>query len=257
MDLLRGYIQYLRDVSRKIVNRAGFENVLPAETRKKKNYYYNLDSYSNLVELFKDDEYSIPKPERQFAEYLKTVNNFLQSSEEHRWFFGLGLIHGKYEGSQLLAPLVTVICNINNTENGDFQINIDEQSYQINYDLLAKFLNIKIDEEGDEERVLTQEEEDKFRAIEEIENEIFSSASKSRMPDTREIFRKLKSRISNFQQVQENGSGFNYEARFHSEPLFGNLFFTQHTFCFVRNVPNILSTYEELNELLKQLSKYE
>lgn len=252
MDLLRGYIQYLRDVSRKIVNRAGFENVLPAETRKKKNYYYNLDNYSNIIELFKDAEYSIPKSERQFAEYVKTVNNFLQSSDEHRWFFGLGMIHGKYEGSQLLAPLVTVICNINNTDNGDFQINIDEQSYQVNYDLLAKFLNIKIDEEADEERVLTQEEEDKFRAIEEIENEIFSSARKNRIPDIQEIFRKLKSRISNFQQVQENGSGFNYEARFTSEPLFGNLFFTHHTFCFVRNVPNILSTYEALNDLLNQ-----
>jgi hypothetical protein len=252
MDLLRSYIQYLRDVSRKIVNRAGFENVLPAETRKKKNYYYSLDKYSNIVELFKDDEYSIPKSERQFAEYVKTVNSFLLSSDEHRWFFGLGLIHGKYEGSTLLAPLVTVICNINNSDNGNVQINIDEQSYQVNYDLLAKFLNIKIDEEADEERVLTQEEEDKFRAIEEIENEIFSSARRNKIPDIEEIFSKLKNRISNFQQVKENGSGFNYEARFQAEPLFGSLLFTHHIFCFVRNVPNILSTYEALNDLLNQ-----
>ena len=77
MDLLRGYIQYLRDVSRKIVNRAGFENVLPVETRKKKNYYFNLDNYTEIVELFKEDEYSIPKTEREFTEYVKTVNSFL------------------------------------------------------------------------------------------------------------------------------------------------------------------------------------
>ncbi|MEP7171560.1 MAG: AAA domain-containing protein, partial [Bacteroidota bacterium] len=251
MDLLRAYIQYLRDVSRKIVNRAGFENVLPVETRKKKNYYFNLDNYSDIVELFKDDEYSIPKTEREFTDYVKKVNSFLQSSDDHRWFFGLGIVHGKYEGSMLCAPLVTVICNINNGENGNIQINIDEQSYQVNYDLLAKFLNIKIDEEADEERVLTQEEENKFRAIEEIENEIFSSARKNRIPDTLEIFRKLKSKISNFQQVQENDKGgFVNETRF--EDFFGSIYFTQHTFCFVRNVPNILSTYEALNDLLNQ-----
>lgn len=219
MDLLRGYIQYLRDVSRKIVNRAGFENVLPAETRKKKNYYYNLDNYSNIVELFKDDEYTIPQSERQFANYVKTVNSFLQSSDEHRWFFGLGIVHGKYEGSSLLAPLVTVICNINSADDGNLQINIDEQSYQVNYDLLAKFLNIKIDEEADEERILTQEEEDKFRAIEEIENEIFSSARRNRIPDTSEIFRKLKSRISNFQQVQENAVKISEEDLIDSENI--------------------------------------
>lgn len=251
MDLLRNYIQYLRDVSRKIVNRAGFENVLPVETRKKKNYYFNLDNYTDIVELFKDDEYSIPKSEKEFAEYVKTVNSFLSSSDDHRWFFGLGIVHGKYEGSSLVAPLVTVICNINNSDNGNLQINIDEQSYQVNYDLLAKFLNIKIDEEGDEERVLTQEEEEKFRAIEEIENEIFSSVRKNKSPDTQEIFRKLKSKISNFQQVQENGKGgFVNETRF--EDFFGSIHFTQHTFCFVRNVPNILSTYEALNDLLNQ-----
>src|SRR5258706_15906902 len=113
MDLLRSYIQYLRDVSRKIVNRAGFENVLPAETRKKKNYYYNLDNYTDIVELFRNDEYPIPKTERELSEYVKTVNSFLQSSDDHRWFFGLGIVHGKYEGSTLCAPLVTVIANIN------------------------------------------------------------------------------------------------------------------------------------------------
>lgn len=253
MDILRSYIQYLRDVSRKIVNRAGFENVLPAETRKKKNYYFNLDNYSDIDNFFKDDEYSIPKSERKFSEYVKTVNSFIQSSDEHRWFLGLGIVHGKYEGTSLCAPLVTVICNINNADTGNVQINIDEQSYQVNYDLLAKFLNIKIDEEAGEERLLTQEEEDKFRAIEEIENVIFSSARRNRKPDTQEIFSKLKSKISNFEQVQKNdGGGFNYETRFKSEPLFGNLFFTQHTFCFVRNVPNVLSTYEALNDLLNQ-----
>ena len=63
MDLLRSYIQYLRDVSRKIVNRSGFENVLPVETRRKKNYYFSLDKYSDLTELFKADEYAIPEIE--------------------------------------------------------------------------------------------------------------------------------------------------------------------------------------------------
>jgi hypothetical protein len=251
MDLLRNYIQYLRDVSRKIVNRAGFENVLPVETRKKKNYYYNLDNYKDIIELFKDDEYSIPKSEKEFAEYVKTVNSFLQSSDDYRWFFGLGIVHGKYEASSLIAPLVTVICNINNTDNGNLQINIDEQSYQVNYDLLSKFLNIKIDEDSDEERVLTQEELGKFTAIEEIENEIFSSARRNKIPDTLEIFKKLKSKITNFQQIQQNGKGgFMYATRF--EDFFGSIHFTQHAFCFVRNVPNILSTYEALNDMLNQ-----
>jgi superfamily I DNA and/or RNA helicase len=253
MDLLRGYIQYLRDVSRKIVNRAGFENVLPIETRKKKNYYFNLDKYTDIDGLFRDDEYSIPASESEFRSYVKTVNSFLQSSDEHRWFFGLGIIHGKYENTSLLAPLVTVICNINNSENGDYQINVDEQSYQVNYDLLAKFLNIRIDEEADGERILTQEEENKFRAIEEIENEIFSSARGNKIPDIHEIFRKLKETITNFEEVQENTNGtFDYSSRLKSDPLFGKLQFTHHSFCFVRSVPNILSTYEALNDLLNQ-----
>ena len=250
MDLLRSYIQYLRDVSRKIVNRAGFENVLPNETRKKKNYYFNLDTYSDLAQIFQDDEYTIPLSEQGFIEYLKTVNSFLQSNDDYRWFLGLGIVHGKYEDSWLCAPLITVIANINN-EEGKFQINIDKQSYQINYDLLAKFLNIKIDEESDEERILTQEEEAKFRAIEEIENEIFSLAQQNKIPNTLEIFRKLKEKISHFQNIQENNKdGFINETRF--KEFLGTTYFTEHNFCFIRNVPSILSTYEALNDLLSQ-----
>ena len=158
MDLLRAYIQYLRDVSRKIISRAGFENVLPIETRKKKNYYFNLDEY----EFLNDVEYSVPATEQKFLEYIKMVNSFLQLNDDHRWFFGLGIIHGKYQGSTLCAPLITAICNITGNEDGETLINIDEKSYQINYDLLAKFLNIKIDEEDGEEQVLTLEEENKI-----------------------------------------------------------------------------------------------
>ncbi len=247
MDLLRAYIQYLRDVSRKIINRAGFENVLPIETRKRKNYYFNLDDY----EFVQNVEYSVPASERKFLEYIKLVNSFLQSNDDHRWFFGLGIVHGKYQGSTLSAPLVTAICNITGNEDGETLINIDEKSYQINYDLLAKFLNIKIDEEDGEERVLTLEEENKFRAIEEIENELISAAKKNLIPDAVAIFKKLKTNISNFQQINENSKGaFTNETRF--EDFFGSLFFTPHTFCFVRNIPNILSTYEALNDLLDQ-----
>jgi hypothetical protein len=42
MDIVSAYVQYLRDVSRKIISRAGFENVLPPETRKRNNYYLNI-----------------------------------------------------------------------------------------------------------------------------------------------------------------------------------------------------------------------
>jgi hypothetical protein len=252
MDLVRNYIQYLRDVSRKIVSRAGFENVLPSETRRKSNYYFNLDNYSELNKLFCDDEYYVPKTNKDFYEYIKNVNHFLRTYDGYKLFIGFGLIHGKYEKSQFFAPLVIAVCNISDIDNNHFHINIDEQSYQINYDLLARFLDIRIEEEFDNERILTPEEEEKFRAIEEVENSLINSVQNNNIPDINDIFAKLKEKIPNFNQIYLNDLSFKYDLRFINQFINDKLFYTMHIFCFVRNVPNILSTYEALNDLLQQ-----
>lgn len=251
-DLLREYISYLRDVSRKIVYRAGFENVLPPETRKRKNYYFNFDNYQDISNLFKSDEYSIPKREVEFSRYITTVNNFLLSEDEYKYFLGFGMIYGKRDNNYLFAPLVTAICNISNTDNGDLKINIDKQSYQVNYDLLAKLLNIKFEEEDGEERTLTQEEEDKFRTIEGVEDKVIKIGKSQNIPNSQDIFKELKENIPELLEVQCDVVDFNYESRFKEESLFGSLLFTSHVFGFVRRVPNVLSTYESLNDLLNQ-----
>ncbi|MDR2207120.1 MAG: hypothetical protein LBE36_13310 [Flavobacteriaceae bacterium] len=261
MDLLRGYLQYLKDVSRKIISRAGFDNVLPSRGKNDYNYYYSLDTYHNLKTLFKTDGYEIPISDNALKTYIDKVNNYIKDKNHVSLYFGLGLVHGKHKpqsGSEkkMIAPLITVVCNIDKNEQGKIFIDVDEESYQLNYDLLSRFMNLEFDEEYEDNKNLTQEDKDRLNKIDEIEKQIHISGNKREIPDVQNIYNQLKEIIPNFDFSQreqteifanENDDKFNYDERNN----FNGLRFLPHIFCFVRQLPDALSTYESINQILK------
>jgi hypothetical protein len=89
------YLGYLHEVSRKILQRGGFENVLHGKTKRQSPCYLDFD-----------------RPAVERPAYLRNVGVLLNEQPGKGLFLGLGLITGQLEGTgrkrNLSAPLFFV-----------------------------------------------------------------------------------------------------------------------------------------------------
>ncbi|MBN8583692.1 MAG: AAA family ATPase [Ignavibacteria bacterium] len=257
MQIVDAYIEYLRNVSRKITTRNGFIDVLPNETKSKFNYYFDLTLLKN--EVIRDQQI-ILKPDNPLYKTFNLVYKQIDSNSEYKLFCGSGLIHGILLGrnrkTYVCAPLLYTFINLDKEDN-EIIVEIDYEATQLNHDLISRMFDLQINDENEElENYLIPDNIlEKYNNIDVIENKLYSDNFDSNIikylknPNT--IFNELAIKVSEFSNIEYTEEKFDYKKRLNKELISTNKFYP-FPFLFLSQVPHQLSTYEALNSLLKQ-----
>src|SRR3990172_1956692 len=137
LRIISSYLDYLRDVSRKIITRSGFEQVLLDKSKKNPCFAHQIVEYTKSIQI-SNNSY------QHFDEILKHI----ERNPDKQLFVGFGFICGQRDGRTFAGPLLFTECDI--TKDGDIILDIDYSSLNLNYDLVASllgFVNIAEDEE--------------------------------------------------------------------------------------------------------------
>lgn len=260
MKIIESYIKYLKNLSRKIISKAGFENVLPVETKKRNNLFFDFSNFKES--LCKSNEISIKLEQQEIYKYFQKCDYYLNNNDDKKLFIGLGLLNGLFNKggnlSLLNAPLMYALADIEKNEDDSYSLFIDISTYQLNYDLFAKIFDIKIDEENENE-LMSQEDFIRFQILNKIEEQYIDKTidnldvNNNNIVDYIEIFNQLQNSITEFSKIVISTEKFNYNDRIlkikEAKPI---LKFYDIIFLFSNRVPDELSTYEALNVLSKQ-----
>jgi hypothetical protein len=241
------YLEYLKEMSRKIIQSSGFENVLAR--RAGGNYFSG----------------SISAAEGQ--RYLSGVFDRLSKEQNQKLFCGTGLIIGcvKRRGDtrRVAAPLVYCLAETYKDEQ-NYKVELDEFSISLNYDLVTAILDIDDigDEELDDARELSKISPVFVRVSDGFAKgmkkgkgtEIFSSSD-----GIIKVFDKIQSEASEFRSINVDRDllgaksfGFKKLSSYFEDPP--TLRFFPETFFYVAPFPNQLSTYVALEKLIEQVS---
>lgn len=269
--IISSYLDYLRDVSRKIISRSGFEQVLLDKSKKNPSFAYQITGYSKSIQIT-DISYS------HFDEILR----HLERNPDKQLFIGFGFICGQKDGRIFAGPLIFTECEI--SKNGDIILDINYSSISLNYDLVSSILGfVNIGE--DEEYNASYEKE--ISLVDKIEEDISDIYE-----DERFILSKIQKYCQQFSILQPKGTTaqiiFNFSNHFSQNVFFqlnkdneqfseievgGNfdfkneviklkennsifkqkLKFYSTSFYFVNFIPDQLSTFIALNKLSNQI----
>ncbi len=236
------YLEYLREMSRKIIQTSGFENVLSRATGK---YYLNVTSQATA----------------NGQHHLKAVYDYLSKEQNQKLFCGAGLIVGsikrKGDFKRIAGPLIYCLADCQN-ENQHFAVELDEFSISLNHDLVTAILETDeiLDEETEDARQLAMISP-VFQSISDgfvkglslgKETELFRSPER-----VKRILEKIKEGAGEFRSISESqGFDKNNLTSYFAEPA--RIQFFADSFFFVAPFPNQLSTYEALGRLIEQVT---
>ncbi|MDD5363221.1 MAG: AAA domain-containing protein [Ignavibacteria bacterium] len=251
-QIIDAYIEYLRNVSRKIISKSGFEDIFPEITRKRNHYYTNFEENKN--ELISKGYLKISPEDTKLYRRLSVINEYLQNETEYKLFIGSGLLIGKIKGSRrkqfICAPLFYCPLDID-YENRSYELEFEKDSIQLNQDLIARIFDLVIDEEFDEEFGNNGDLISKFKTMETLENKYADKYSGLFINST-EFLNDLKTLGPDFKNIEIASDAFDMKIR-ESDELneLEKVLYFNHSYLFVNRVPHELSTYEALNTLLK------
>lgn len=259
------YLSYLRDISRKIVSRTGFEKCL---LNKSLGYAVQFDEIE--LELNQGDSY--------YEEVLKYFN-FLQKNHDKKLFLGFGTVAGTRKRI-FAAPILVVQCELSKDENTHaISIEPDLGTLNLNYDFVSAISTNFYNEEDD---ILSPLTEDENRAVENIETHIkgvdyFDSYDLRKL--STEIFNGLNKKIEHFKNIRtissadydfqmelskytyrparnQNGNGGRRNREESEKSIFEkDLVFVNANHFFVSVIPDQLSTYEALNSFVQSINE--
>ncbi len=252
-QIIDAYIEYLRNISRKIISNSGFEDVLPEITKKRNHFYFNFEEYkSELIinKLFIVDY----EKQRRLHRIIKSIYEYLDNDFDYKLFLGSGLIVGYIPNSKkkqfVCAPLSYCPLDLE-FQNRRFNIDIDCDSIQINHDLITRIFEIVIDEEADEEFGDQNDIISKFNELEIIENNYANEYDKI-LIDSTKFMNDLRNNVHDFKAIDDSETIFELKNKYEKDDnYFNGLKFFPHTFLFVNRAPHELSTYEAINTVLK------
>jgi len=252
--LVNNYLGYLRDVSRRIVRKADFRNVLPKETKNSRGYFYDLERQIDfsLPKLLRGETLTLKQG--RLYDYLQSISTYLQNQPDKRLFIGFGLVAGNDSKSgksqNLAAPLFYCLAELEQKDNKAFDLSLDADSFQLNLDFLATRIDgkaFRIDDEDD--YALSIEDQERLERIDDLAKDL-----------KLENFDRTETLTTLFERLNQSDAGlmrgivcvsdhFDYSRRF--DPAKG-LQFRPIPFLFVHKVPGELSTYQALQGLMEQ-----
>ncbi len=239
------YLNYLKDVSRRIVRKAGFENVMPLRGRNDTSFFFPFheDVWYSLTRS--PTGYSI-KDSRVFStDYLLRLELFLNKNDERRLLIGLGLLSGKDKNNtQLNAPLCYCLAKLEKDNAGMYELSIDIDTCFLNIDLVSRFVDISYND-ADDEKQLDPASEQQLIKLRELQ-EMYLNTPPTDTQHLERLWRELRALIpAPLSQVAVSSEPFSFDTRNKQKGLaFYPLFFL-----FAHTVPSELSTYESLRQM--------
>jgi hypothetical protein len=239
-DVVQAYLAYLQEMSRKISQRTGMENVLYGKTKTSPHYYCALGT--------------------QNSQYLRGVGNYLAKTNDRQLFLGNGLMVGCLKTKKIVkyiaAPLI--YCPIM------VEVDETEKSYDatsLNYDLMTLLLD-QADLDEEEYNEFSDQsagiDTNKLGILEEIETKLqilVEQEPEKVMTDLlgNEVFYTLKSSISELNSIELSEEKFALDI-LQKKSMGLGLKFYKHQFFYVANLPGQLSTYTALRRLIAEVA---
>lgn len=253
------YLSYLRDVSRKIVSRTGFEQCL-------------LSKSEGCAVQFADLQTHIPKGE-MFYDELRRYLRHTESNYDKKLFLGFGTVLGTRE-RMFAAPLLIAQCEI--SHNGEFvTLEPDIGTLSLNYDLISSLSpNSFNDTEDDAVNPLSDDENS---AVEEYEQRIegIDAFDMGRLNElAHEMFGEFTRKLESFKNIGKlTQASYNFQEELkkytyrparrkntaitpikRAESLFEKgLSFVDANHFFLHAIPDQLSTFEALNNFVRDI----
>lgn len=274
MNEVISYLNYLRDVSRKIISRSGFEQVLLDKS--KKNPFFAVKIKENLTSISYNDSLY-----KHFTEILKHIDR----NPDKQLFIGFGFICGKWDDRTYAGPLVFTECDISSGQ--EITIDVDFNSLTLNYDLISSLLGSLNIGEDEEYSANLEDEISLVDKIEKIISDIYTEENnilhkiqnycqtlaipeprgtttqiifKFTVEFSKKIFSEIKILFQKFNDIDIGKDfDFNIQVQNHREQndsIFDqNLKFYNTTFYFVNVIPDELSTFIALKKLSNEITE--
>ena len=256
------YLSYLRDISRKIISRNGFEKCL-------------LNKSLGFAVQFEHLELEVKTGENYYNE-LNNYYGFLQKNHDKKLFIGFGTVVGTRKRI-FAAPILTIQCEVSKDETTHI-INVEPDlgTLNINYDFVSALSTNYQNEEDDVMDALT---EDENRALENVENllkEISEFDFENINRFSREAFDELKNKIAHFKDIPQiqnfeynfkkeitkytnrptrNGNGNGNREEREKSIFEKDLVFVNANHLFLSQIPDQLSTYQALNNFVQNINE--
>ena len=257
--IIIAYLSYLRDISRKIISRHGFEKCLLNK------------SLGNAVQI--GNLGLIIKPIHEYYNQLKIYNDFLLSNLDKKLFIGFGAFIGN-KNKQFAAPLITIQCELLFDETDQvIYIEPNLETLNINYDFLSASSTNLFNEE---DYILNSTAQIENRVIEEIEVKLsgvtqFDSEFLNMFANN--AFISLQNEIERFKDINQIPlSSYNlkneitkhsYKSPKNRSPKLEidrsifekDLVFVNSNHLFLSYIPDELSTFEALNSFVENITE--
>lgn len=257
------YISYLRDISRKIISRNGFEKCL-------------LNKTLGYAVQFEELELEIKPTDKHYNE-LNNYYGFLQKNHDKKLFIGFGTVVGTRKRI-FAAPILTIQCEVSKDEvTQTISVEPDLGTLNINYDFVSALSTNYQNEEDDVMNALTEDENRTLENIESHLKEIFQFDFNNINRFALEAFDELTTKIEHFKgisQIQKTDYNFKVELKLHTyrptknssnttkakeqreKSIFEkDLVFVNANHLFLNLIPDELSTYEALNSFVQSIDE--
>lgn len=252
------YLSYLRDISRKIISRNGFEKCL-------------LNKNLGYATQFEEIELEIKPNENNYNE-LNNYYSFLQKNHDKKLFVGLGTVAGTNK-KIFASPILIIQCELSKDEiTNCISIEPDIGTLTINYDFVSSLSTNYFSEEDDVLNSLTEDENTTLENIESHLREIYEFNFQYLSKFSNEIFSDLQTKIEQFKKIKLiQKSDYNFkdelkkytyrptkksgEKRKEKSIFEKELIFVNANHFFLNLIPNELSTYEALNSFVQSIDE--
>jgi len=239
------YLRYLRDVSRKIVTRNGFEKCYLS---KQNRYAFQTEKYKKELSSF-DAEY---ETYNWYYEQIRT-------NPDKKLFFGLGLICGSKQKKSFAGPLVYVKCEIEKLEDSRIIVDFSDVT-TINYDLIASLSDKSTAEDDD---IFTPNTTNQSLLLEDLENDLLKCSTYSQLSEfSSNAFLKLRIDFEEFKKIEMSKGSIDFKAEINTflsnkkESIFkGILKYFPINFSFIADIPDQLSTYQALQSFVESIEQ--
>jgi superfamily I DNA and/or RNA helicase/very-short-patch-repair endonuclease len=244
-DRILQYLRYLRDVSRKIVTRNGFEKCY---FNKQNRYAYPIIRHKENISNF-DAEYET------YNWYYEQV----RSNQDKKLFIGFGLLCGSKQKKIISAPIIYIQCEIDKTEDNTIVLTFADTA-NINYDLIA---SISDKSSTDDDDIFTPSTTNQTLVLEKLEDEILKCNTFSKLSDfSQDAFLQLRIDFDDFKNIEVSKDSLDYKAEINNHlsnkanSLFkGKLKFYPSNYSFIADIPDQLSTYQALHSFVENIEQ--
>ncbi|MBF0320448.1 MAG: hypothetical protein HQL01_11665 [Nitrospirae bacterium] len=262
-DVIIKYLEYLRDISRKIISARGFEKALIDKSKNNRAFTIQIKEEVNSF-----------IPTNTSFDNIKQSYYYLLSNLDKRLFCGIGLICGKKNEKTFAGPIFYLECNITEQNSNEYMLDYDYSSINLNYDLFSYLFTISNADEDDDGTNIVFDNESQI--INEIERDIqeMKDKAKANLKSLTEyvnnIFTSLKEKLDTFKSINIFMHGYDFidENKLYAKRTKHNNNRTKSIFesdlcyvdaihLFVSQIPDQLSTYEALRRLIAEVEQHD